>query len=364
MGEIRRTGLATSTPRNLTIGFPFAARSATDIDTPLSPVVIGIGATPSLSQPLFNVNIPLLLWRVRGTLSAQLVLGAFVGFNLGYQVQGGTFSFGEAEVLLTDVGAQGGCGFGAGFTLSFGLVLEESRIRFTWASGFRTTWERVFSITPSATIDLIRILLDVVSAAGVRVPLETIDEGRQMAGSGAIWGLFDSVSIPVLGRGSIELRPRLSLSANILSLITPMQAPLKALKNAGGKLFVGPQLNIVFPLTIDLVRLTTEDGSYDIDPDNTRQIFVFKGGPSIPIDAPDVQSLTMTHAHRLGVLFTLEFRASFSMWSIFSLSASIPINLTALFPFELGARGLIGPFYTALSNQPVAAAELPEVIWG
>lgn len=362
MGTINETRLATSNPVNLTRGFPFFPPNTT-VDNPIGVQTIGIGGTPSISRPLVDVTIPLLAWRFRGTVSAQVVIGAFFGYNLRYTVEGLTRANGTAQLEVTNDAAQGGLGFGLGFTLTFALRIEESRITFTWASGFRTTWERVFNLSATATIDAIALVLRILRASGVNVPLEQISTVRQSVGNGAIWGLFDSVSSQFASRGGIQLRPALNVSGNLLSLIPNLAGFLKSVKKAGGKIFVGPQLNIVFPVTITIVRLTTEDGNYTaVRP--TSSTLTFLGGPRISAAAPPVQNVTMVHSHTIGLEFTLEIKGSVSLWSMFSATATVPINLTAVFPFPLGARSVFGPFFTTFSARPVAAVELPEVLWG
>lgn len=116
-----------------------------------------------------------------------------------------------------------------------------------------------------------------------------------------------------------------------------------------------------FPVTISIVRLTTEDGQY-----NFRQfldgVHFFDGGPAIPVDAPDVRDVTVTHSHSVGIAITFELKAKIKLWSIFSESFSTPIDLSPVLPFPLSAN-LSGPTFCALSNRPIAA-ELPEVVWG
>ncbi len=360
MGRINDTSLATSTPLNLTTGFPIFP-SGTSLANPTFPRTIGIGQTPSTSFTLFDRRIPLVFWRLRGSATGSMITGAFFGFNLGYRVSGETRDNGTALLNVSSDSARGGLAFGLGCSFSLSLSLEQGRISFSWRSGFRTSWQALFNASVSFTLDLIELSVRILRASGVNVPLDLITGIRGTIGSGAVWGLFDSASSQLGSQGSLTLRPRVSISGNLLSLVPGVASFLAGLKKAGAKLHVGPVLNINFPITLTIVRLTTEDGNYEVTNHQTGA-FQFNRGPRISPTAPPVRQVTVTHSHTVGLLFTLDFKASFSAWSIFSISATIPINLMSLQPPE--AR-LAGPFFTALSNtRTSAAAELPEVVWG
>ncbi len=372
MGTIQSTSLATSSPLNLTRGFGFFPAN-TSIDSPSPPTIIGIGATPSISHSLLNTTIPLAFWRLRANVSGQFVAGVFFGYNLGYTVQGATLANGTARLEFQDDSTQGGAGFGFGFTLSFAFNIDQLRTTISFRRGIQSTWERVFNFSASATIDLIGITLQILRAAGVNVPLDQISAAGSLGASGAIWGLYSSASSQLASEGSLTFRPRLNVSVNLLSVIPQLRATLKALKKAGGKLSVGPQLNIEFPVTIEIVRLTTEDGDYNFSGFSSG-VFRFNGGPAISSSAPPVQDISIVHTHTLGFRFTLEVKASFGMWSIFSLSASVPINLSSVVRPTVGVNRALGPFFTTLNNSQnlahdesrgaALAAELPEVVWG
>lgn len=379
MGIIRRTALATSSPLNLTRGFGFFPAN-TSIDNPSPTTIIGIGATPDLTHSLFDTITPVGVYRFRGSAGVQIIAGAFFGFNLAYSVAGGTFANGTAQLDFRDDRSQGGAGFGFGFTISFSILIDELRGSFSFERGFQNFWRRAFITSGSATIDLIAITLRLLRAAGLNVPLEQIETARGLGSSGAIWGLFGSASNQLSERGSLVIRPRLNVTGNILQLIPPLRGALKALKKAGGKITVGPQINIEFPVTIEIVRLTTEDGNYNFQrfrtfPEGGPGLYEFNGGPAI-VNSPDpLDEVAIVHSHRIGLQFGLELRASFSMWSIFSVSASVPIPLDSVLPrVPTGVDTLFGPFFTTLNNSdnlaheeipsPAVAAKLPEVVWG
>lgn len=357
MGTINSTSLATSTPRTLTTGFPIFP-SGTSLNNPAFPRTIGIGQTPTRTFSLFQTSIPLVFWRFRGSATGTVISGAFFGFNLGYTVSGVTRDNGTATLNFSSDSARGGMAFGIGCSFTLSLALEQTRLTFSWRSGFRTTWQSVFNTSVTVALDLIDITLRILRASGLNVPIDQIAEVRGTIGSGAIWGLLDSASGQLTSRNSLNLRPRISVSGNLLSLVPGFASFLAGLKKAGAKLHVGPVLNFIFPITISIVRLTTEDGNYEAT--NQQGVFNFSGGPvrTLPATVRDVQ---ITHSHTVGLTFGLEFKASFSAWSIFSVSATIPFNLSD----TLGFPTAFGTYFTALSStRQVGAAELPEVVWG
>lgn len=357
MGTINSTSLATSTPRTLSTGFPIFPIGTT-LANPAFPRTIGIGQTPTRTFSLFQSSIPLLLWRFRGSATGTVISGAFFGFNLGYTVSGRTNDNGSAVLNVSSDSARGGLGFGMGCSFALTLALEQARIRFSWRSGFRTTWSAIFSSTVTVSMDLIELTARILRASGLNVPVDQLSEFRGTIGSGAIWGMVDSASNQFVSLGTITLRPRISVSGNLLSLVPGFATFLKGLKKAGAKLHVGPVLNIIFPITINIVRLTTEDGTYEATT-NAAGAFQFNGGP-VRVSAEPVRQVQVTHSHTVGLSFGLDFRASFSAWSIFSISATIPLPLGD----ALGIPAAFGAYFTALSNTRPTAARLPEVVWG
>lgn len=356
MGTINSTSLATSTPRTLTTGFPIFP-AGTSRNNPAFPRTIGIGQTPTRTFSLFQTTIPLVFWRFRGSATGTVISGAFFGFNLGYTVQGETRNNGTATLNFSNDSARGGMAFGIGCSFTVSLALEQTRLSFSWRSGFRTTWQSIFNTSVTVSLDLIDITLRILRASGLNVPVEHITEVRGTIGSGAIWGLLDSTSGRLSSSHQLVLRPRISVSGNLLSLVPGFGPFLKGLKKAGGKLHVGPVLNFIFPITISIVRLTTEDGVYEAV--DRQGVFDFSGGPVGSFPNP-VREVQITHSHTVGLTFGLEFKASFSAWSIFSVSATIPFNLSD----TLGFPTAFGTYFTALSNTRQSAAELPEVVWG
>jgi hypothetical protein len=365
MGEINNITLATSQPRDLNTGFPFfpLQPAQNTIDNPLRPQRIGVDGSEAIPREILRVDLPLLLYRLRTRVSSRFVATAFFGYNLQYTASGSTISTGEADVRFHNDAAAGGFGVGLGFELDIALAVDQAAINFTWRSGFRTTWDEIFNRTGRATIDLIAIALGLLQRAGFTIPLEAIQEVRDASGARAIWGLFDSVSDQMRTTGQLVLRPRVSIHGNLLTSIPQLSGFLKALKNVGAKVTAGPQLNLLFPVTIQVVRLSTEDGDYEFVEFNERLgVHFFADGPIISADAPDVQQLTVTHTHSVGIALTFELKAKLKLWSIFSESISVPIDLSPVLPFPLSAN-LSGPTFAALSNQPIAA-EFPEIVWG
>lgn len=362
MSEILETTLATSQPRNLTRGFPFF-HSGT-LNQPQQTTIIGLGAVPTISMPLFSADLPLALYRIRCNVNGTIVAGAFFGYNLEYSVLGGTNSDGTALAIFRNDAAQGGLGLGFGFTLNLSFDIQRTRITFTWRSGFRQSWERWFNASATATIDFIELTLRILEAGGVNVPMARVDQLAGTIRNGAIWGLYDSVSGQLASRPAITLNPRMSVSGNLLRFMPAVAEVVTGLKKIGMKLFFGPVLNLVFPVTIRVVAITTDDGRYATVTRRRNGTIDFSGGPQIPIGQPPTTKIAVTHTHEIDVALTLDIKLTFGMWGIFSLGGTFPINLGAAFPIQVGTRGLLGPYFNELSNQGQVAVELPEVIWG
>lgn len=365
MGFINDVTLATSQPVTLATGFPFFPLfpAQNTVDNPLRPQRIGFDGSGIIPRVILSVNLPILLFRLRTRVTSTFVAAAFFGYNLQYTARGATTSNGLADVRFLDDSAAGGLGVGLGFEIDIALSVDQASISFNWRSGFRRTWDEIFSRTGRANIDLIRIALGLLQSSGFNIPLEAIDEVRDASGTRTIWGLFDRVSNQFGETGELVLRPRVSIHGNVLSAIPQLSGFLKALKNVGAKLTAGPQLNLTFPVTLSIVRLTTEDGNYDFQlftPGNG--VHHFDNGPTIVFTPTDLQQVAVTHSHSVGIALTFELKAKLKLWSIFSESISVPIDISPVLPFPLSAN-LSGPTFCALSNQPLAA-ELPEVVWG
>lgn len=361
MGTISNRRLTTGT--NFRSGFPLFP-SKTSIGAPAGPVPIGIGGIRSSGGTLFSVNTPLAWFRLGGSFSMTSVAGAFFGFQMGYNVQGQTRNNGTASLTFSNEFAHGGIGFGVGTTISVTARLEESVLNFSLRNGFTTSWRNLISLTGSITIDLIEILLLLLSKLTQQAALEKLSTARDIAGSGAIWGLFSSNSSRGLTSGStLSFRPSLNFTVNILEAIPKVGPVVKKAKKAGVKIKAGPTLVISFPVTISIVRLTTEDGNYNVT-GTSSGTFNFSGG-RVGTLAPTVSSVQITHSHTIGLSFGLEFRASFSLLKLFKISGVIVIPLVIQELTNLQAS--LGPYFTTLSDSNTVASEvpeLPEVVWG
>lgn len=356
MGTINNTRLATSTPLGLNTGFPFFPPN-TSLTNPIFPVGIGLGSLPgSNSWTLFNRTLSVGLFRFTGSLTGSVIAGAFFGFNLGYDVTGQTRTDGTATLTVSNDSAQGGIGFGIGLGISISLRVQQNSVRFTFRDGFTTSWQNLLNTSVSLNADLLDLALRAMRAFGVNVPLERISSIRSTVGSGVIWGLFSSGSRQFATQGSLTFTPTASLSANILPRIPAVGPVISGLKKIGGKIKAGPALNIGFPTTIRIVRLTTESGSYNFSTRSGAN-FNFNGGPRGAM-APTVSSVQVTHSHTMGFEFGLELKGSVSLWSIFSVSGGIRL------PVQIRAPLSLGPFFTALRSTPATAMEMPEVVWG
>lgn len=368
MGTFESRRLATSTPRNLQRGFPVFIPQST-IDQPLDPREIGSGTSERRTIQVFNTTIPLVAWRFTIGLSLGFFTAAFYGFNLEYSISGETRNNGTGDLRARLDEAAGGVGFGVNMQVTLPLQLERNAgVNFNFRNGFTTRWEDVFNRTLSFNIDLIQTMIAVANAiAGLQLPLDLVRAGQTVGSNGAIWGLFAEARAQfAANRGRIELRPTLNFSPNILEIIPEARAVLRKLRSVGAVLTMGPTFNIVYPITIRIVRLTTEDGNYGVvDGEEVVGTIRLRGGPRRTL-GPTVSSVAVTHSHSIGLEFTLaiRFHMAFLGIAILSQSTPIPLNFGAPQP-PLRANNILGPFFTRLSNDgSVARAELPEVVWG
>ena len=359
MGTINNRRLTTGT--NFRSGFPLFP-SKTTINSPAEPVPIGIGGTSTGGGNLFSANGPVAWLRFSGTLSVRTIAGAFFGFQMGYNVRGETRNNGTASLNFSNEFASGGIGFGCGATVSVTVRVEESVLNFSFRNGWTTSWRNLFSITVSSTIDLIEVLFLLLSKLTQQKALEKLTEVREIAGSGAIWGLFSANTSRGLSSGStLSFRPSLNFSVNILEFIPKVGAAIKKAKKAGLKIKAGPTLVVSFPVTISIVRLTTEDGNYNVS-GSSNGTFNFNGGP-VGTLGPTVSSVEITHSHTISLSYGLELRASLTFLKILKLSGVLVVPLVLEEVTNLQAS--LGPYFTALSDSnTVSSAELPEVVWG
>jgi len=269
------TVLATSQPRNLSTGFEFFPPNTT-IDNPAAPTSIGYdGSESDFGDDLLNLRIPILLFRLRTRVNARFIAAAFIGYNLQYTVSGGlnTARNSQGVLRVRDDASEGGAGVGLGWDLNMIFGVDTGTIRFTWRSGFRTTWQEAFSFNARASIDILSVAVDLLRNAGFNFPFFSalLDVGRFIATDGVFWGLRDRASNQMARLGYLELKPKVALHGDLLKAAGKLEPVLgkvlKGLKNIGIKAYAGPVLNIYFPVRMEIVRLSTEYGSYEITRD-------------------------------------------------------------------------------------------------
>ena len=367
MGTFNDRRLSTSSPRDLLTGFPVFIPQTT-INTPLAPRSIGTGSGDRRQIRIFNANIPLALWRFTSTLDLGFFTAAFYGFNLEYSISGETRNNGTGNLRARLDEAAGGVGFGVNMEVTCPIRLERSRgFRFNFRSGVTTVWEDVFNQTLRFNIDLINIMIIVANAiAGLQLPLDLVRSAQTVGSNGTLWGLFAEARAQMAAnQGRIQLRPTLNFSPNILEVIPEARAVLRKLRLIGAVLTMGPTFNIVYPITIQIVRLTTEDGNYTVNGEEFVGTLRLEGGPVRTL-GPNVSNVACTHSHTIGLEFTLAIRFHFTFLGLITLSQStpIPLNFGAPQP-PLRATNILGPFFTRLSNNGgVGQARLPKVVWG
>lgn len=363
MGTINRQLLTTGENRNFNSGFPMFPKN-TSIGNARTPVPIGVGVAPRSSRNLLDTDAPLAWFRFHISISQQAIAGAFFGFQMGYHIEGTTRNDGTASLRFSDEWAQGGLGFGFGISWNFTVRLDERILDFSLRNGISASWRNFLTFSTTITIDGIEIALLILSKVLDFPPLTKLTEISSVAGNGAVWGLFATNATQGLSSGStLGLRPRLNFSANILEKIPKLAEFIKGAKKVGVKISAGPTVSIFFPVTIRIVRLVTEDGTYDVAGSASGR-FNFTGGP-VGTLGPTVSSVAVVHSHSMGLEWGVELRASFSFLKLLSISGSIRVPLR-FNDEELGQVNFnVGPFFTALTNAPqTAREEVPEVIWG
>ncbi len=376
--QILPTVLATSQPRNFETGFAFFPTN-TSLQNPALPQFIGWdGSEPDFGEDLLNLRIPILLWRLRTRVNARFLAAAFIGYNLQYTVSGGLNTGGQSAGVLRvrDDASEGGAGVALGWDIRMIFGIDTGTIGFTWRSGFRTTWQEAFSFNVDASIDLLSVAVDLLRNAGFNFPFFSalLDVGRFIATDRTFWGLRDRASNQMARLGYLELKPKVALHGDLLKaagkISTKIGAVLKGLKAVGIKAAAGPVLNIYFPVRMEIVRLSTEYGTYDItanpvpgQPEGT-YFLAPVGRTQVPPGSPPVQDVSVIHQHRIDIKVGLAIKLKIKFWSIFSQEVSIPIDLTEFIPAIRGSL-FTGPYFNQLSAKGGnTAAELPEVIWG
>jgi len=351
----------------------------TSLANPAEPQFIGWDASDdAFGRDLLNLTMPVLLFRLRTRVQARFIAAAFMGYRFQYSVRGAlrpNTTFGS--LILNQDSAEGGMGFGLGWNLQFNFGIDSGQINFTWRSGFRTTWEEIFSFSTLVAIDLIRIAIKLLQAAGFSIAMTALDAISSVASVGSFYGLLDSASNQFARLGYLEIKPKVALHGNLLDAVAAVSAEFKifmtALKKAGIKPSAGPVMNIYFPVRMTVVRISTNFGNYDVInaiPGGQFNLSVELrkvDGPPVPDGNPVVQNLSAIHTHTIDLLITFAIKLKIKLWSVFSQEVSIPINLPSFVP-ELRAP-LLGPYFNRLrpagaADADAAAVELPEVIWG
>jgi hypothetical protein len=373
MGTFQELRLEAKAPRGR-FGFPlFPAR--TSVDNPALPGVIGGGTPePQVSRtPLIDSTVPLARWRLQAFLNAELFAGSFAGFSIEYQVAGETRRDGTGDLRVRLDQTQGGVAFGLNVTLDTRIRLEEATYQYDWGPfggvGPRT-WRTAINQSFRPNVDLIALAITAFNiATGGVLPFQEIRGAQTVGSNGAVWGLFDERSNRYAADDQIQLRPAVNVHVNVLRLIPKIGTAIKLMAAVGFRISQGPSFIFVFPITIRLVRLTTADGSYDVQnvggpiPGTGRLL----NGPVGPTSR-DIDQVDVVHEHTIGFQFRFEIHSTITFLGLVSLGGSTPLPFR-LFPQQpRTARSLntvFGPYYTKLSSQGTTAqVELPDVVWG
>lgn len=365
MGIIHTRRMATSQPRNFNRGLPLLPLGALghSINSPAPTQDIGRG-TPNpqpIGRDLIDQQITLATWRLRAYVHVDVFTGTFFGLNIEYLVSGVTQDDGGGYIGLSGDRSAGGIAFGVSFDV-FGSIQVEQLGRTLQPNGWQFVWAEIFNRDFAFNVDVVNIALAVLRAGtGGVLPIEIVQGAQTVGSAGAVWGLFDQRRDRMIpGRGSITYRPTLAFSPNMLPFIPGMRAVLTAFRLIGGRFSMGPTLNIVYPITFEVVRLVTEDGAYDVG-DRSHVLFLVNG-PRRRLP-PTVSNVTIVHSHTTNLRFELGLHFTFAFLGLVNIDEVQALPLTGS---GNGPR-VLGPFFTQMNNSNVVAAEdmeMPEVVWG
>lgn len=144
-----------------------------------------------------------------------------------------------------------------------------------------------------------------------------------------------------------------------------MRAVLAKFRKIGLRVAIGPTLNVVYPVDFEVIRLDTEDGSYNV---------VTRGRPTQTLGGGPVRTLGPTVSNaRIVMSHTFSLRFELGLFCTFSFLGMVSIDEQSVFNIRFGQGNnflnrFLGPFFTALDNSNRFAAaddvEMPEVVWG
>jgi len=310
----------------------------------VKPARAGIQVSDSFTRILYHAST-FLFARTKVAVDYKLVLGVagpsiaflFDPVDVTARNQGGQ---GKVDLDFSnsqEITAQSGVIFGVGFTANIHLV-QELYLPSSWYSPWRFKWTSVLDKQLTFNIDLLQLLVKLItyligrgSGNGTQrgaMQADTTATLKKLLNGQTTWRLFDAVNGGFPASRSLSPAPRLTIPWNMVDYVPVLAQFAKALEALQGGLFLGPTLSIQFPTTLQLDRLTVENGQgtgtaedykhLDYTPTNVTG----SGKPFTPGATPSRLTTHVNYNTRLGVLLSCVFQASVA--KIFSVGVNTP----------------------------------------
>ena len=310
----------------------------------VTPARAGIQVSDSFSRILYQAGT-FLFARTKVAVDYKLLLGIagpsiaflFDPVDVTARNQGGQ---GKVDLDFSnsqEVTAQSGVIFGVGFTANIHIV-QELYLPSSWHSPWRFKWMSVLDKQLTFNVDLLQLLVWLITyligrgsnngtQRGAMQP-DTTATLKKLLNGQTIWRMFDAVNGGFPGSRSLSPAPRFTIPWNMVDYVPVLAQFAKALQALKGNLFLGPTLSIQFPTTLQLTRLTVENGQgagtsedyKNLDYSSTK--VTGSGKAFTPGATPSRLTTHVNYNTRLAVLLSCVFSASVA--KIFSVGVNTP----------------------------------------
>ncbi|RYG37501.1 hypothetical protein EON81_06560 [bacterium] len=292
----------------------------------------------SNTDPFFDTNLNLLIFRISASASAEIVAG-ICGPAYGFKV----LAKGEAEgsnlaLELEDDEMEAGMFFGLKVGASIGLGVQRLSIDWVWDgwnSGIRTSWVDLFKTSLGIEIDILELVFELaeflLKESGEESLLKKVENVSPALK--ATYGIVGEGGGDLSRQGSITVRPKFALPINLVELNPTLAALNKSLGILGGGVALGPQIGVSFPVTarVSKVRLESEGHQTDYSVSGVTNGALTGSTTGEEVEAPTRMSFEITHTPGLDI--TCGFFYSVSILKLFSVGGSIEVDLLNAFGF-------------------------------